>query len=62
MVIFSPSPRFVQRFGESLNLNVHFHVLVLDGVVTRTAEGVAFNEVPAPEFLARLAALVPPPR
>jgi hypothetical protein len=24
---------FVQRFGSSLNLNVHFHVVVLDGVV-----------------------------
>jgi hypothetical protein len=23
---------FVQRFGDALNLNVHFHVLVLDGV------------------------------
>jgi len=26
---------FVQRFGSSLNLNVHFHVVVLDGVFTR---------------------------
>jgi hypothetical protein len=25
---------FVQRFGSALNLNVHFHALVLDGVVT----------------------------
>ena len=39
---------FVQRFGGSLNLNVHFHVLVLDGVLTRKEEGMAFNEVPAP--------------
>ena len=23
---------FVQRFGGSLNLNVHFHTLVLDGI------------------------------
>jgi hypothetical protein len=40
---------FVQRFGGSLNLNVHFHVLVLDGVFTRDAEGrVGFAAVPAP--------------
>jgi hypothetical protein len=26
---------FVQRFGSSLNLHVHFHVVVLDGVFTR---------------------------
>jgi Transposase zinc-binding domain/Putative transposase len=26
---------FVQRFGSSLNLNVHFHVVVLDGVFSR---------------------------
>jgi hypothetical protein len=25
----------VQRFGSSVNLNVHFHVMVLDGVFTR---------------------------
>ena len=23
---------FVQRFGDALNLNVHFHSLVLDGI------------------------------
>jgi len=23
---------FVQRFGGALNLNVHFHTLVLDGI------------------------------
>jgi hypothetical protein len=28
----------VQRFG-SLNLNVHFHVLVLDGVFSRDPQG-----------------------
>jgi hypothetical protein len=34
---------FVQRFG-SLNLNVHFHVMVLDGVFTRGTEaGVLFH-------------------
>jgi Putative transposase/Transposase zinc-binding domain len=38
----------VQRFG-SLNLNVHFHVLVLDGVFTRDPPGrVLFHLAPAP--------------
>ena len=39
---------FVQRFGGSLNLNVHFHVLVLDGAYVRTAGAVRFREHPAP--------------
>jgi Putative transposase/Transposase zinc-binding domain len=30
---------FVQRFGSSLNLNVHFHVCLLDGVFDRDAHG-----------------------
>jgi hypothetical protein len=30
---------FVQRFGSSVNLNVHFHTMVLDGVFTRDAQG-----------------------
>jgi hypothetical protein len=29
---------FVQRFGSSVNLNVHFHVIVLDGVFRRDVE------------------------
>lgn len=38
----------VQRFG-SLNLNVHFHTLVLDGVFTRDAQGgVIFHPAPPP--------------
>jgi hypothetical protein len=38
----------VQRFG-SLNLNVHFHVLVLDGVFSRDSQGrVRFHPAPAP--------------
>lgn len=42
------SVTFVQRFG-SLNLNVHFHVLVLDGVFVRDAGGrVQFHPAPAP--------------
>src|SRR5450432_2369118 len=38
----------VQRFG-SLNLNVHFHVLVLDGVFARDPHGsVVFHPAPEP--------------
>jgi len=29
----------VQRFGSALNLNVHFHAMVLDGVFTQDAQG-----------------------
>jgi len=39
---------FVQRFG-SMNLNVHFHVVVLDGVFTRGPDaGVRFHALPPP--------------
>ena len=30
---------FVQRFGDALNLNVHFHVLAMDGVYSRSFTG-----------------------
>lgn len=41
---------FVQRFGDALNLNVHFHSLVLDGVYARTPEGrLRFYVLPPPE-------------
>jgi hypothetical protein len=47
----------VQRFG-SLNLNVHFHVLVLDGVFAHDpAERVVFHPAPAPT-IADLRAIV----
>jgi hypothetical protein len=40
---------FVQRFGGSLNLNVHFHVVLLDGTFTRDAGArVHFHEAEAP--------------
>jgi hypothetical protein len=40
---------FVQRFGSSLNLNIHFHVVVLDGVWTRSAgQGVRFHAAAVP--------------
>lgn len=39
----------VQRFGSALNLNVHFHALVLDGVYVRDAFGSpAFFGLPPP--------------
>ena len=41
---------FVQRFGDALNLNVHFHSLVLDGVYARDGEGrMHFHPLPPPE-------------
>jgi len=40
---------FVQRFGDALNLNVHFHSLVLDGVYARDEQGgVRFHPLPPP--------------
>ena len=39
---------FVQRFGGSSNLNVHFHVLVLDGAFVRANDGTRFHETPPP--------------
>ncbi len=40
---------FVQRFGSSLNLNVHFHVVVLDGVFSRDDERhLLFTPAPPP--------------
>ncbi len=40
---------FVQRFGSSINLHVHFHVVVLDGVLTRDAQaGVVFHPAAPP--------------
>jgi hypothetical protein len=40
---------FVQRFGDALNLNVHFHSLVLDGVYLEPARGSPrFRPLPPP--------------
>jgi ribosomal protein S27E len=52
----------IQRFGSALNLNIHFHMLFLDGVyVDRVDESVGFRWVKAPTSaeLTRLAALAP---
>ena len=41
------SVTFVQRFGSSINLNPHMHVLMMDGVYVRAEDGTPFF-VPAP--------------
>ena len=51
----------VQRFGSSLNLNVHFHVIATDGVYAQQPDGdLLFHPLPAPsdEDVARLARAV----
>jgi hypothetical protein len=51
----------VQRFGSSLNLNVHFHVIAMDGVYAEQPDGsMLFHPLPAPcdEDIARLARAV----
>jgi hypothetical protein len=51
----------VQRFGSSLNLNVHFHVIAMDGVYAAQPDGtLLFHPLPAPsdENIARLARAV----
>ena len=37
----------VQRFGGAVNLNVHLHALVLDGVFAKDAAGVRFHRHPS---------------
>ncbi len=52
---------FVQRFGDALNANPHFHCLALDGVYTAGVNGrPEFHELPAPdnEEVLRLTELV----
>ena len=38
----------IQRFGSALNLNIHLHMLVVDGVYTFDDERPRFHGVPAP--------------
>ena len=46
----------VQRFGGALNLNVHFHAIVLDGVHVMSEDGrVRFQALPAPTGVERRA-------
>ena len=43
----------IQRFGSALNLNVHLHMVALDGVYTVGKSGKAkFHQVPAPTQIA----------
>jgi hypothetical protein len=39
---------FVQRFGGALNLNVHFHCVIPDGVFVRDGETTSFLALPGP--------------
>jgi Putative transposase len=39
----------IQRFGSALNLNVHPHMLILDGVYSQEAHGPRFHLVSAPD-------------
>jgi hypothetical protein len=47
----------IQLFSSALSLNVHFHLLVLDGVYAKDGDGVRFKQVKAPTN-EELAALV----
>ena len=52
---------FVQRFGDALNANVHFHSMVIDGVYAAGDDGrPRFHQLPVPEDedVLRLTALV----
>lgn len=49
---------FIQRFGSSANLNVHFHVVVLDGVFAETSDGRLLFHAAAPPTEAELHRLV----
>jgi ribosomal protein S27E len=39
----------IQRFGSALNLNIHLHMLILDGVYTLEQNGPRFRRVGAPQ-------------
>ena len=47
----------IQRFGSALNLNIHFHMLVLDGAYLVDTEAAVFRRI-APPSVAQLQALV----
>ncbi len=38
----------IQRFGSALNLNIHFHILFLDGVYVTSGERLTFRRLPSP--------------
>jgi hypothetical protein len=39
----------IERFGSALNLNIHFHMLFVDGVYVEERERLRFRRVKAPE-------------
>ena len=39
---------YIQRFGSALNLNIHFHMLFLEGVITQERGYMKFKRVKAP--------------
>ena len=39
---------FIQRFGGSLNLNIHFHIMYLDGAYTFSEGRAEFHNIPTP--------------
>ena len=44
----------IQRFGSSLNLNVHLHMRVLDGVYANERGKLRFQPLPAPAMSTQL--------
>ena len=42
----------IQRFGSALNLNIHFHMLFLDGVYVTSGERLTFRRLPPPTVAA----------
>ena len=42
------SATFIQRFGGSLNLNIHFHIMYLDGVYTFEKQKASFHPITPP--------------
>jgi len=42
----------IQRFGSALNLNIHFHMLFLDGVYVTSGERLTFRRLPSPTVAA----------
>jgi len=44
----STAVTLIQRFGSALNLNIHFHMLFLDGVYVGEADSAQFRWVKAP--------------
>ena len=42
------SVTFIQRFGGSLNLNIHFHIMYLDGIYTFEKQKASFHPITPP--------------